>query len=110
MDGSFCKTSICEKIEELITDGGYVPVSAKAMNTISSRVNYAGAGFFSERLIRDMAISKKFNKPIPVNIVVRSDEKKSSKVFAVMSQKYAFMNQKKIFDMIEIIKAVQKRI
>lgn len=106
---AFAKRPSAKKIEELITDGGYVPVSAKAMNTISSRVNYAGAGFFSERLIRDMAISKKFNKPIPVNIVVRSDEKKSSKVFAVMSQKYAFMNQKKIFDMIEIIKDSAKK-
>ena len=106
---AFEKRPSVKVIKEFATNGRYVPVSAKAMNTISSRINYAGAGFFSERLIRDIAISKKFNKPIPVNIVLRSDEKKSYKVFAVMSQKYAFMSQEKIFDMIEIIKDSAKK-
>lgn len=106
---AFEKRPSVKVIKEFATNGRYVPVSAKAMNTISSRINYAGAGFFSERLIRDMAISKKFNKPIPVNIVLRLDEKKSYKVFAVMSQKYAFMSQEKIFDMIEIIKDSAKK-
>lgn len=97
------------KEKEMIEKGMFIPVSEKAMSTISSRINVRGNGFFNERLLRDMMIAKKFNKPVPTRLVVRTDMHTGlEKVFAVMSDKYTVIKQsiiKKIID--EITKAAK---
>lgn len=92
------------KIKEMISNGSYIPVSQKAMGTISNRISKRGNGFLSEDLIRDLAIAKKFDKPIPVSVVSRLDpEKNVKKVFAVMSNKYSAIPQKTILEILEKI-------
>lgn len=97
-NGLFMSTSnkklSAAKIKKMIEDGSYVPVSEKAMSTISNRISHFGFGFFSERLIRDLSISSKFDKPIPVSVISRKDPDSGlKKVFAVMSQKYTAISQ-----------------
>lgn len=89
------------KIKKMIENGSYVPVSEKAMSTISNRISHFGFGFFSERLIRDLSISSKFDKPIPVSVISRKDPDSGlKKVFAVMSQKYAAIPQEVLIKMV----------
>ena len=92
------------KIKESIYNAEYIPVSEKAMNTIANRINFTGTGFFAEHLIRDLAIAKNFNKPVPVSIITRKDpDTHLQKVFAVMSQKYTEIPQSFIIDLINSI-------
>ena len=92
------------KLKEAIYNGDFIPVSEKAMSTISSRVNCFGNGLFSEHLIRDLAVAKKFDKAIPVSVVLRKDSDTGlEKVFAVMSQKYTEIPQSLIIDLISSI-------
>lgn len=94
------------KIKEMIANGSYIPVSQKAMGTISNRISRRGNGFLSEDLIRDLAIAKKFDKPIPVSIVSRFDpESNIRKIFAVMSNKYSAIPQNTIIEILEKIEA-----
>jgi hypothetical protein len=95
------------KIKEMIENGSYIPVSQKAMGTISNRISKRGNGFLSDDLIRDLAIAKKFDKPIPVSVVSRLDpEKNVKKIFAVMSKKYSAIPQNMI---LEILKKIEEK-
>lgn len=90
------------KIKKMMANGEYIPVSEKAMSTISSRINHYGYGFLSERLVRDLSIVKKFDKPVPISLVCREDpETGLKKVFAVMSEKYTTIPQSLILDVLE---------
>lgn len=97
------------KLRKMIENGEYIPVSEKAMNTISSRISHGGFGFFSERLVRDLSISKKFNKPVPVTIVSRKDADGLEKIFAVMSKKYVMIPQELIVEVLDHIIADSKK-
>lgn len=90
------------KVKNMISDASYVPVSDKAMSTISNRISHSGYGFFSERLIRDLSIVKKFDKPVPVSVISRIDPDSGlKKVFAVMSKKYTAIPQTVIIDVLD---------
>jgi len=92
------------KISKSINEGEFLPVSAKAISTIANRIKYGGSNFFTDRLIRDMAIASHFDKPIPVSAVLRTDsESGKQKVFAVMSEKYTIIPQKTIISIIDKI-------
>lgn len=97
------------KIKEMILAGNYFPISEKAISTISNRISYAGNGFFSEHLIRDLAIAKKFDRPVPVSVVYRTDENGLNKVFAVMSDKYATISQRLIMEILDKVIEEAKR-
>lgn len=114
MNGLFLTTSKktmgMAKIKNLVNKAEYIPVSEKAISTISNRINHFGNGFFSERLIRDLSIAKKFDKPLPVTLVMRKDEETNlQKVFAVMSKRYALIPQTFISEIIDgVIKEAEK--
>lgn len=92
------------KIKKMVIDGSYNPVSEKAISTISNRISHSGFGFFSERLIRDLSIAKKFCKPIPISLVSRIDPDTGlKKIFAVMSKKYTTIPQSIIIDILNKI-------
>jgi len=93
------------KVRNMVENFKYFPVSEKAMNTISNRISHSGYGFFTDRLVRDLAISKRFNKPIPVSVISRIDDTSNlEKIFAIMSNKYTKISQKVIIDIIDEIR------
>ena len=86
--------------------GAYMPISEKAIGTISNRIRHGGTSFSEPGLIRDLVIASKFSKPVSVYAVQRIDpETKKAKLFAVMSDKYTVIPQETVLDIIDKVKA-----
>lgn len=94
------------KINEKLHNGAYMPISEKAIGTISNRIRHGGTSFSEPGLIRDLVIASKFSKPVSVYAVQRIDpETKKAKLFAVMSDKYTVIPQETVLDIIDKVKA-----
>lgn len=94
------------KINDNLHNGFYMPISEKAIGTISNRIRHGGSSFSEPGLIRDLVIASKFSKPISVYVVQRIDpDTNKAKVFAVMSDKYTVIPQETVLDIMNKVSA-----